>query len=302
VRPPPAPSEIDRRQLAALSEALERGEVAACCAAVFANPAVRWLLDDELHPGGEQLTRRLLSMVHPRPGERLLDVATGAGTTAILAAREYGCAAVGIDVGDQAIAGARSAATDADRGALVSFEVADAGSLPFADASFDVVVCECALCTFPDKLTALSEMRRVLAPGGRLALSDVVADHEQLPDDLRGTMATVACIGGALTDSGYRQLLEQAGFLVLDSHSAEAEVAKIADRVRSRLRAARILGLDGLAPIEGGLRRAIELAGEAERAIAGHALGYRLWAALAGSSDTTRAAGPPFAAGPAEGV
>jgi arsenite methyltransferase len=282
VNAPPLPSDIGSDQLTALGEALEGGDVGACCAAVFANPAVRWLLGNELHPGGEELTRRLLSMVAPRAEERLLDVASGAGATAILAAREYGCAAVGVDLGDDAVAGARSAAADAGLPDLVTFEAADAGQLPFADASFDVVVCECALCTFPDKLTALSEMRRVLRPGGRLALSDVVADHERLPGDLRGPMATVACIGGALTDDGYRQLLERAGFLVLDSQSAEADVAKMADRVSSRLRAARILGLDGLAPIEGGLRRAIELAGEAERAIAGHALGYGLWAARAG--------------------
>jgi arsenite methyltransferase len=281
VTTPPLPSDIGSEQLTALSEALGRGDVGACCAAVFSNPAVRWLLGDELHPGGEDLTRRLLSMVQPRAEERLLDVASGAGTTAILAAREYGCAAVGVDLGDDAVVGARSAAADAGVCALVRFEAADAGQLPFADASFDVVACECALCTFPNKLTALSEMRRVLRPDGRLALSDVVADHERLPDDLRGMMATVACIGGALTDDGYRQLLEQAGFAVLDSQSAEPEVAEMADRVRSRLRAARILGLDGLAPIDGGLRRAIELAAEAERAIAGHALGYGLWAARA---------------------
>jgi ubiquinone/menaquinone biosynthesis C-methylase UbiE len=282
MKAPPLPRDIDREQLLALSEGLDRGDVGACCAAVFSNPAVRWLLGDELHPGGEDLTRRLLSMVQPRAQERLLDVASGAGTTAILAAREYGCAAVGVDLGDDAVAAARSAAADAGVGALVTFQVADAGQLPFADASFDVVVCECALCTFPDKLTALSEMRRVLRPGGRLALSDVVADHGRLPDGLRGTMATVACIGGAVSEDGYRQLLERAGFAVLDSQKAEAEVAKMADRVRSRLRAARILGLDALAPIEGGIERAIELAGEAERAIAGQALGYGLWSARAG--------------------
>jgi arsenite methyltransferase len=301
VKTPPLPSDIDREQLAALGEALERGEVGACCAAVFSNPAVRWLLGDELHPGGVGLTRRLMSMVQPRAGERLLDVASGAGTTAILAAREYGCTAVGVDLSDDAVNGARLAAIDAGVGALVRFEAADVSLLPFPAASFDVVVCECALCTFPDKLTALSEIRRVLAPGGRLALSDVVADHERLPGDLRGTMATVACIGGAITDDGYRQLLEHAGFIVLGAQSADAEVAAMAGRVRSRLRAARILGLDGLAPIEGGLRRAIELAGEAERATAEHALGYGLWAALV-DGGISRAGDPQSAAGPAEGV
>lgn len=281
MKTPPLPTDIDREQLAALGEALDRGEVGTCCAAVFANPAVRWLLGDELHPGGENVTRRLLSMVAPEPGERLLDVASGAGATAILAAREHGCSAVGVDLGDQAIAGAQAAAATAGVGGSVSFETADAGRLPFPDASFDLVVCECALCTFGDKPTAAAEMRRVLRPGGRLALGDVVADHGRLPDALRGTMATVACIGGALTGDQYQRLLEGVGFEVFDTQSAEAETAAMADRVRSRLRAAKILGLDGLAPIEGGLGRAVELAGEAERAIAQGALGYGLWAARA---------------------
>lgn len=281
MKAPPLPTEADREQLAALGAALERGEVGACCAAVFANPAVRWLLGDQLHPGGEDLTRTLLAMVEPRPGERLLDVASGAGATAILAAREHGCDAVGVDLGDDSVEQAGRAAADAGVGARVAFVAADAGELPFVDGSFDIVVCECALCTFPDKASAATEMRRVLRPGGRLALSDVVADHDRLPYDLRGTMATVACIGGALGGEGYRCLLEAAGFELIASAGAEPEVAQMADRVRSRLRAARIMGLEALAPIEGGLTRAIELAGQTESAIAEGVLGYGLWSARA---------------------
>jgi hypothetical protein len=88
-------------------------------------------------------------------------------------------------------------------------------------------------------------MRRVLRPGGRLVLSDVVADHSRLSDDLRGTMATVACVGSALPESGYRELLAAAGF--------EIE----------------------------GVEHAIELASEARSAARQGALGYAVFSARA---------------------
>src|ERR671923_304621 len=77
----------------------------------------------------------------------------------------------------------------------------------FADGEFDAVLCECSLSTFPDKGRAVAEMRRVLRPGGRVAISDVVTDHARLPEQLRGTVATLACVGGALPLAGYEQLL-----------------------------------------------------------------------------------------------
>ena len=272
----PSPSIADPL---ALDELLERGGVKACCAAVYEHPAVRWLLGGELHPGGEGLTRRALELLELGPGDRLLDVASGAGATAILAAAETRCEAVGIDYGAAAVAGAGDAARERGLSELVSFARADAEALPFGAAEFDAVICECSLCTFPDKVAALAEMRRVLRPGGRFVLTDVVVDADLLPLRLRGELAAVACIGEALPRAGYEQLLDEAGFERLAFEPADAEVAAMADRVLDRLRGARILGLGDLVALEGGLDEAIELARLARRAIEEGALGYAVFAA-----------------------
>jgi SAM-dependent methyltransferase len=163
----------------------------------------------------------------------------------------------------------------------VEFVEGDAEALPFGNGSFDVAICECALCTFPDKATAVAEMRRVLRPGGRLVLSDVVADHSRLPGDLRGTMATVACVGSALPESGYLALLEAAGFEIGRIERATEDVERICERVRTRLRGAKILGFEGLVPVEGGLAHALELAAAAAAAAREGALGYAVFSARA---------------------
>lgn len=277
--PLPSAADLDVSALQSVAAGLEAGDVKGCCATVYEQPAVRWLLGGELHPGGEDLTRRALDLVGLGAGDRMLDIASGAGTSALLAARERGCEVVGVDYGEGAVAGANAEAQGGGLGDRVSFVRADAEALPFEDDSFDVVLCECALCTFTDKPTAIAEIRRVLRPGGRVAISDVVADHSRLPEDLRGTMATVACVGSALPEQGYRELLEAAGFELTAVESASEDVARMTERVRTRLRGARVLGFEGLVPIEGGLRHAIELAGEAKRAVAEGTLSYSVFAA-----------------------
>lgn len=272
--PLPSAADLDTSALAEVAAGLEAGDVKGCCATVYEQPAVRWLLGGELHPGGEELTRRMLELAAVGEDDRAIDIASGAGTTAILAARECGCEVVGIDYGPAAVAGANETARAEGLGERVSFIEGDAEALPFDDDSFDVAICECALCTFPDKATAVAEMARVLRPGGRLVLSDVIADHSRLPADLRGTMATVACVGAALPEQGYRELLGAGGFEVEAVEGAQDDVARMCDRVRTRLRGAKVLGFEGLVPIDGGLKHAIELAGAARRAVDEGALGY----------------------------
>jgi arsenite methyltransferase len=190
------PGRPDALDLPAFEELAADGDVKACCAAAYRHPAVRWLLGGELHPGGEATTRRSLDLIGIRPGERLLDIASGLGTSALLAAREYGCLVAGIEYGGEMIAEASRSADAAGLSDRVGFSAGDAEALPFEDGRFDAVLCECSLCTFQAKQRALAEIRRVLAPGGRLALSDVVVDRPRLPPKLDGVLATVACIGG----------------------------------------------------------------------------------------------------------
>jgi arsenite methyltransferase len=250
-----------------------------CCASVYEHPAVRWLLGDELHPGGEATTRRALELTGVGRGDRLLDVASGHGASALLAARELGCDVVGLEYGSGAVQEATAAARAAGLEARVSFRRGDAEALPFESASFDAVLCECSLCTFPDKPRAASELRRVLRPGGRLALCDVVVEHSRLSDDLRGPLAVLACVGAALPRSGYERLLADAGLPLLAVESRDQDAALLAQRVHDRLRGARLLGVDRMAGAPLATTEAIELVARAREAIRTGALGYAIFIA-----------------------
>lgn len=268
--------------LSSLEGLLANGDTKACCAAVYEHPIVRWLVGGELHPGGEATTRRALELIGVGAGDRLLDVASGAGTSALLAARELGCEVVGLEYSKSAVETARAAAEAAGLSSMVEFRQGDAEDLPFEVGAFDAVLCECSLCLFPDKERALAEITRVLRPGGGLALTDVVVDRRRLPRELDGPLAAVACVGEALSRQGYESLLAGAGLRPIAVESRDADAAALAERVEDRLRGARLLGLDRIegSPIAAG--EAIALVGAARRAIADGALGYAIFAASRG--------------------
>ena len=260
-----------------LTELLSGSDATACCASLYANPAVRWVFGNELHPGGAATTRRALELIGVGTGARLLDVASGRGDSAILAARELGCIVTGIDYGDAGVIDAKRAADAAGVAEQVSFRVGDAEMLPFEDGSFDAALCECSLCLFAHKPKALAEIHRVLRPGGRVAIADVLADHDDLPASLHGPLASAACIGTALTRAELRQLLDAAGFDVTADQHCTREAAQLADRVHDRLRGARIIVSDqaGLPQIAA---EAIAMVSAARDAIERGALDYAILA------------------------
>jgi arsenite methyltransferase len=237
-------------------------EVKSCCAAAYSSPAARFLLGDSFHPGGPALTTELIAALHVRPGSMVADVACGPGTSALQLARESGCNVIGIDLAPP---------PDPPDERRVRFLHGDAEVLPLPDAAVDGVLCECALCTFPDKERAATELARVLRPGGRLALSDVVAEPSRLPSELVGLAGWVACIADARPLSAVAALLEAAGFEIERVARRDRAIAELLNHVDARLQVAAMLeGIVSSAALEQG--RALLAAARA--AIGDGALGY----------------------------
>jgi hypothetical protein len=230
-----------------------------------------------LHPGGDALSRRLADLAGVGPGARVLDVASGRGRSARLLASEYGAEVTGVELSAQSVAAARTEAKAAGLGRRVRFVHGDAAALPVPSRAFDAVICECALCLFPRKGAAVAEMRRVLRPGGTVAIADVTAEPDELPAALRGPAGRVACLAEALPPDGYEVLLHDACFELLVAESHDRALAALAERVEYRLRVARMLDLS--APYGDLIAEAIALVGEARSAIVRGSLGYGLFVA-----------------------
>jgi hypothetical protein len=233
-------------------------ELKACCAKTYTSAAARFLLGDSFHPGGVELTSRLGRALQVGPGATVLDLACGLGTSAVQVAEETGCAVIGVDL-------APPAHTDHGR---VRFIRGDAEALPLGDATVDGVLCECALCTFPDKPAAAREIARVLRPGARLAFSDVTAVPERLPPELTTPQAWVACIADARPLDHTAALFEQVGLVVETSERHDDALAELLERIDSRLRLVEML--ETIVPVAHGR----ELVAAARSALDDGSLGY----------------------------
>jgi ubiquinone/menaquinone biosynthesis C-methylase UbiE len=195
-----------------------------CCASFYESDIVKRVLGENFHPGGERLTLRLGNVLELGPGMKVLDMACGSGATSIALAKGFGCSVTGIDLGSGNLVRARVRAEEAGVAHLTEFIEMDAEALELGDGTFDVVVSECALCTFTDQPKALSEAYRVLRPDGRIGVTDVVVERE-LPPRAQSVLFHVACISGALPVRGYLYAMEGAGFrdILHEDHSYAIE-------------------------------------------------------------------------------
>ena len=147
------------------------------------------------------------------PGETVLDLGAGAGADVLISAKRVGPTgkAIGIDMTDEMLELARA---NAEKAGVhnVEFIKGYLEELPLSDASVDVVISNCVINLAADKTHVLREAARVLRPGGRLAISDVIADPD-LDDATRTDVAAwTGCIAGALTAPEFQAALETAGF------------------------------------------------------------------------------------------
>jgi len=148
-----------------------------------------------------------------REGERVLDLGSGGGIDVLLSARRVGPSgfAYGVDMTEEMLELARRNAARAGA-ANVEFRKGRIEDLPLPDASVDVVISNCVINLSVDKPAVLAEMFRVLVPGGRIGIADVVAGDHMSPADRAAAGSYAACIAGALSRREYLDGLTAAGF------------------------------------------------------------------------------------------
>ncbi|MBT2478485.1 class I SAM-dependent methyltransferase [Streptomyces sp. ISL-94] len=251
-------------------------DIKACCAAAYSSDVVALLLGDSYHPGGTALTRHLADTLGLTPGARVLDVASGRGTTALLLADAYGAEVDGVDYSAANTALAQGAVQAAGLAAKARFTTGDAEQLPYPDGIFDAVVCECALCTFPDKPRAAAEFVRVLAPGGRVGITDVTVDTDRLPPELTGLGARIACIADARPLDEYTRILAAAGLRTLRTERHDTAMLRMIDQIEARLHLLRMTAQDKLTAAGVDLDAAPAVLDASRTAVAAGALGYVL--------------------------
>jgi ubiquinone/menaquinone biosynthesis C-methylase UbiE len=195
-----------------------------------------------------------IAVAELRAGERVLDLGSGGGIDVLLSARRVGPAgkAYGLDMTDEMLALALSNKVKAGV-ANVEFLKGTIEAIPLPGNTIDVVISNCVINLSTDKPAVFAETFRVLAPGGRLGISDVVADDDLTAQQRAERGSYVSCIAGALTFSEYREGLQAAGFTgieitathqVADSmHSAIIRATKPANTVVAAVAAGSCCGV-----------------------------------------------------------
>jgi SAM-dependent methyltransferase len=154
-----------------------------------------------------------LAVADLRPGETVLDLGSGGGIDVLLSARRVGPEgfAYGVDMTDEMLALARANAAKAGVG-NVEFVKGTIEDVPLPDAAVDVIISNCVINLSVDKPAVLAEMFRLLRPGGRIGISDVVAEDHLSPEERAERGSYVGCIAGALSRAEYLDGLRAAGF------------------------------------------------------------------------------------------
>ncbi len=252
-----------------------------CCAAAYEGTWARLLLGESFHPGGKDLTLRLAALMGLGSGSIVLDVACGRGASALALAERLGCRVIGVDLSTANIEAANAAAESGGLEHLVEFQVGDAERLPQATDSVDAVLCECALCTFPDKATAVREIARVLRPGGSVGIADLTRSGELVPE-LDSLLAWVACVADARPVEDYVGYLEGAGLQLQHEEPHDEALRDLARQIHLTLLGAEVaVKLGKLAlPLED-VRTGQHLARLALDAVEDQLLGYTLLVARA---------------------
>ena len=169
-------------------------------------------------------------------GEVVLDLGSGGGIDVILSARRVGPTgkAYGLDMTDEMLDLARSSAAEAGI-TNVEFLKGEIEDIPLSDSSVDVVISNCVVNLSTDKAAVIAEAARVLRPGGRFAVTDVIADPDMDDATKQDMEQWTGCIAGALTRAEYTTLLQAAGLIdvvVVETHRVHADAGSAIVRAR----------------------------------------------------------------------
>jgi arsenite methyltransferase len=169
-------------------------------------------------------------------GETVLDLGSGAGADVLISARRVGPGgrAIGLDMTEEmlALGRANAAAAGVDNVEFVKGYIED---IPLGDASVDVVISNCVINLAGDKAKVIAEAARVLRPGGRFAVSDVIADEDMDEATRDDVAAYTGCIAGALTEAEFRAALAAAGLTeveIRETHRVHDQAASAIIRAR----------------------------------------------------------------------
>ena len=244
---PPDIREAVRERYAAAARSVATGE-GSCCGSKPAAAAEEEVFGSTLYDAGEadgataeSIAASLgcgvpTAVAELLAGETVLDLGSGAGADVLISARRVGPEgrAIGLDMTDEMLALARENAARAgvENVAFVKGYIED---IPLADASVDVVISNCVINLAADKRRVLGEAARVLRPGGRLAVSDVIADPDMDEATRADMTAFTGCIAGALTEDEFRDALTAAGLVdveIRETHRVHGHAASAIVRAR----------------------------------------------------------------------
>jgi arsenite methyltransferase len=246
IRPDTVRDEVRARYAAHALRVVDSSKSGGCCGSGGADPITRDLYDAaQAGDVPDEALAASLGCGNPtaladlRAGETVLDLGSGGGIDVLLSAKRVGPTgfAYGLDMTDEMLALAER--NRAAAGAVnVKFLKGHIEAIPLGDDAVDVVVSNCVINLSPDKGLVLSEAYRVLRPGGRFAVSDVVLQGTFPPELRRDIESWAGCVAGALEEGEYRRLLADAGFT-----EVEVEVTRVHDA--SELAGSSCCGVDG---------------------------------------------------------
>ena len=223
-----------------------------CCTSAYSHPWARWLLGDSFHPGGLELTSNLAEVMGIGRGSRVLDAGSGVGTSAVHLARTIGCHVNGVTLEEAGVRAGCDLAAFQGVEDLVELTQGNLEEYDQVAGSFDFVLVECVLSILPDKSNALKRLFGLLKSGGAMGISDVTVSGP-LPSELRSVLATVGCVGGALSLEGYGAIAEEQGFVTEHIRSCNDALSSFLEGINKKLLIGEVASKLGKLPVSDSL-------------------------------------------------